>query len=72
MNSGHLIGRAERGPWRAARSDLLRALAFYRSAKKSVCTNWISGTLTVLTIVKIVNSTTQSNPMLIPSGVRHG
>src|SRR5262249_37341616 len=39
----------------------------YRSAKKSVCTNCTSGTLTLPTIAKIANITTQSNPMLIPS-----
>jgi hypothetical protein len=43
------------------------ATKFYGSAKKSVCTNWTSGTLTLLTMAKIARSTRQSNPMLIPS-----
>jgi hypothetical protein len=43
------------------------ATKFYRSAEKSVCTNWTSGTLTLLTMAKIAKSTRQSNPMLIPS-----
>jgi len=51
----------------APRLDFMVATKFYRSAKKSVCTNWISnwisGTLTLLTIAKIANSTTQSSRM---------
>jgi hypothetical protein len=44
-----------------------RWLRGYRPAKKSVCTNWTSGMLTLPTIANIANSTAQSNPMLIPS-----
>jgi hypothetical protein len=43
------------------------ALSVYRPAKKSVCTNWTSGTLTLAMIANIAKSTTQSRPKLIPS-----
>jgi hypothetical protein len=46
---------------------LCMALCVYRSAKKSVCTNWTSGMLTLATIANIANNTTQSRPKLIAS-----
>ena len=51
----------------AVPNTVMLATMFTGQPKKSVCTNWTSGTLTLLTIAKIANTTTQSNPMLIPS-----
>jgi hypothetical protein len=59
---------AEHTTRRAPQSDGAAGYCLdHHQPEKSVCTNWISGMLRVLTIAKSANSTTQSNPMLIPS-----